>query len=974
MQVNIHSKQSVKMKRQSLSILLCFIIFIGAKAQGFKNPVIPGFHPDPSVCRVDSDYYLVNSSFEYFPGVPLFHSRDLVNWEQLGHVLTRQSQLDLKDCYPSGGIYATTIRYHDGTFYMVTTNVTGRGNFLVYTNDPKGEWSDPVWLEQGGIDPSLLFEDGKCYLTSNPDGAIWLCEIDPKTGKTLSESKRIWGGTGGRYPEGPHIYKKDGWYYLLISEGGTEYGHKITIARSRNIYGPYESNPANPILTHINQNAQSNPIQGVGHADMVQAHDGSWWMVCLGFRPQSGSHHLLGRETFLAPVEWNQKGWPVVNGDGTISEQMNVATLPQKPVKHSIDWDFNKSQLGSEWNFLRNPDSTRYSLTDRKGMLRLLPSKATLDGGGSPTFVGRRQEHINFQATTRMLTSGNVKAGLTVWMSPQGHYDLYAKDGSLWLDYRIGSLLHSQEICALCDTVTYLRVKGTPDKYQFYYSEDGQHYTEAGQMDTHFLSTETVGGFTGIYLGLFAEGDGNGKVWFDNFHYMPIIPEVSPKMASGDSNPLLDFQFCADPTAVEYDGRLYVYATNDHQQYKAFGRDGQNTYERIKSLVMMSTDDMVNWTYHGIINVEEIAPWIQASWAPSIESRKEKDGKTHFYLYFSNSGGGTGVLTSTSPVGPWKSPLNHNLVDSQTLGIGHCPNPFDPGVVIDEYGTGWLAVGGGGEARMIRLGKDMVSIDSIARIPVDYHFEANEINYINGTYVYTYNTDWNAHKGKEALLPTVCAMTSMTTQTPLNPDSWQLQHEYFKNPGQWGYDFSNNHTHLHKYKGKWYLFYHTLALQHYFNTDGGFRNVCVDEIKVDEETSSIREAKPTNKGVAQIAPLNPFTQQQSETVAATQDMEFLPYGKPGNMIVRPRGEKGMTLVRDADFGKGAKYLTLTLQGKGHVEVHLDSLDGPCLLSADVNLPKMSRQTFALERKPTGRHHIVFLLKGKELQCEEWIFK
>ena len=208
--------------------MLCFVLLAGLvclaqNSQGYQNPVIPGFHPDPSICRVGDDYYLVTSSFQYFPGVPLFHSRDLAHWEQIGHCLTRQSQLPLHDANSTEGIYAPTIRYHEGTFYMTTTNVSDKGNFIVYATNPYGEWSEPVWLEQGGIDPSLYFEDGKCYLVSNPSDGIYLCEINPKTGEQLTESRCIWNGTGGRYPEGPHIYKKDGWYYLLISEGGTEY-------------------------------------------------------------------------------------------------------------------------------------------------------------------------------------------------------------------------------------------------------------------------------------------------------------------------------------------------------------------------------------------------------------------------------------------------------------------------------------------------------------------------------------------------------------------------------------------------------------------------------------------------------------------------------------------------------------------------------------------------------------------------------
>lgn len=281
--------------------------------QTLRNPVIPGYHPDPSVCRVGDTFYLVNSSFCSFPGVPLFESQDLVHWRQTGNVLTRPSQLPLKGANSWTGIYAPTIRYHQGRFYMITTNVGNGGNFLVTSTDAR-TWSEPVWLKQKGIDPSLFFEDGKCYMCSNPGDAIWLCEIDPATGRQLSESRRLWQGDGGRYPEGPHIYKKDGYYYLLISEGGTELAHRLTIARSRNIYGPYESNPANPILTNCSCRGQNMQVQGTGHGDFVQGADGSWWLVFLAYRNFGGAYHHLGRETFLAPVEWKAGEWPVVNG------------------------------------------------------------------------------------------------------------------------------------------------------------------------------------------------------------------------------------------------------------------------------------------------------------------------------------------------------------------------------------------------------------------------------------------------------------------------------------------------------------------------------------------------------------------------------------------------------------------------------------------------------------------------------------
>ena len=519
------------MKRILLQALALMLISIPCFAQkGYKNPVIPGFYPDPSVCRVGDDYYLVTSTFHFFPGVPVFHSKDLVNWEQIGHCLTRESQLYLKNARPSDGIYAPTIRYNDGTFYMITTNVSNKGNFLVYTDDPRGEWSEPVWLKLGGIDPSLFFEDGKCYMTSNHGGRISACEINPKTGEQLTETKSLWNGTGGRYPEAPHIYKKDNYYYLLIAEGGTEYGHKVTIARSRNIYGPYDSNPANPILTHINMNEQGNPIQGVGHADFIEAHDGSWWAVCLGFRPQSYMHHLLGRETFLAPVVWTKNAWPVVNGSGAVYLDMDCITLPQtakkeKPTKTT----FNTKQLGYEWNYLYNPEKEKYSLDENPGCLRIKTSTVGIDDYGATTFVGRRQQHIDCTVTTNVELkncTGGEEAGLTVYMTNEYHYDIAVKQlegnrQSVNLYYRLGNMGHIEKEVILNNTAkVYIQVRADKDYYSFYYSTDNSKFELLGKMDVRFISSETAGGFTGVYFGLYASSKEKSKgfadfEWFD---------------------------------------------------------------------------------------------------------------------------------------------------------------------------------------------------------------------------------------------------------------------------------------------------------------------------------------------------------------------------------------------------------------------------------------------------------------------------
>jgi xylan 1,4-beta-xylosidase len=503
---------------------------------GFQNPVIPGFNPDPSLCRVGSDYYLVTSTFEYFPGVPVYHSKDLINWEHIGYCLTRKSQLPLDNCRSSGGIYAPTIRYNNGTFYMVTTNVSGGGNFYVHTRDPAGEWSEPVWVKQGGIDPTLFFDaDGKVYLTSNDNAegktGIALSEIDIETGKLISPIRHIWGGTGGRYPEAPHIYKIGDFYYLMIAEGGTEYGHMETIARSKSIWGPYSSNPENPILTHRGLAGQNQLIQGTGHADLVQAHDSSWWMVFLAFRKAGGDFHHLGRETFLTPVKWNANGWPEVSVADTVGSFVTTPTLPLFHMKkESARDEFITEKLDLRWNFLRNPDEASWSLKKKPGSLTLTGNTHTLDEAASPAFIGRRQQHFSCTTTVSLDFSpaaDNETAGITALMNEKHHYDLYIqKEGNdryIVLRYRIGSLKHIEKKAKLTSGPVQLRINAEQLAYTFSYLPAGAtEFIPLGSMETRYLSSEVAGGFTGVYLGMFASGNGKTSAslaWFDWFEY-----------------------------------------------------------------------------------------------------------------------------------------------------------------------------------------------------------------------------------------------------------------------------------------------------------------------------------------------------------------------------------------------------------------------------------------------------------------------
>ena len=518
---------------KKLASILCVLAFSAVAVAQFRNPVIPGYHPDPSVCRVGDDFYLVNSSFQYFPGVPIYHSKDLANWQLIGNVLDRASQLPLKGASSWLGIYAPTIRYNNGTYYMITTNVGNGGNFMVTACDPRGPWSEPIWLKQGGIDPSLYFENGKCYMVSNPDVGIWLCEIDPKTGRQLTQSKLLWRGTGGRHPEGPHIYKKDGWYYLLISEGGTELAHRLTIARSKNIYGPYEANPQNPLLTHCSMAGQNSQIQGTGHGDLVQAKDGSWWMVFLAYRNFGGSYHHLGRETYLAPVEWKQGEWPVVNGgkpvDTLMTAKLPVAAELRQPV--CLHQTFDRP-LGPEWVYIQNPDSARYQY--HEGKLRLIGSICNLTENDRPTFVGRRQESERFAAETRLDFYESMpgdEAGLTVYQINDGHADFCirhtAQGFTLNLKVRMKSLDVVKKTVSLPSSDCTLKVSSDGTMYFFDYSVDGgKTFKRLDQLDCLLMSTEVVGGFTGVVIGMFAAinrgyvGTGLTYADFDYFDYV----------------------------------------------------------------------------------------------------------------------------------------------------------------------------------------------------------------------------------------------------------------------------------------------------------------------------------------------------------------------------------------------------------------------------------------------------------------------
>lgn len=522
--------------RSSFAVALVAVMVVGApvgaqkkpppfpRITSYHNPVLPGFHPDPSIVRVGAWFYLVTSSFEFFPGVPIHRSSDLVHWQQIGSVLTRDSQLPLAEAGPSGGIFAPTIRYHAGTFYMITTNVSHGGSFFVTAKDPAGPWSEPVWLDipGGGIDPSLFFDDdGKVYLTSTGSApGIYASQIDVATGKLLTTPRIVWEGTGGRYPEGPHLYKIAGRYYLMISEGGTEYGHMVTIARAASPWGPFEACPRNPILTHRNTPLDQ-PIQATGHADLVQDGEGNWWMVFLGIRPQGGYYwHHLGRETFLAPVRWNKQGWPVVNDGKPIAVDMHVRGLEanwpdESPVR--------EGPLGLGESFLRNPVRASYSTTERRGWLTLHPTSVPLDQekGPSPTFVGTPQALLRGGYAVVIDFSPQhpgEEAGLVLYRSPHAHDELGVRRSGagreVFVRQTVGAdvSLVTAAVPAPGTGHLILVIKAEPTRYTFSWdvTTDDRIYRlpdvsrPLGTAETRLLATEVTGGFIGTMVGVYA--------------------------------------------------------------------------------------------------------------------------------------------------------------------------------------------------------------------------------------------------------------------------------------------------------------------------------------------------------------------------------------------------------------------------------------------------------------------------------------
>ena len=505
--------------------------------QNFQNPILSGFNPDPSICRVNDDYYIVVSSFAWYPAMPIYHSKDLVNWKLIGHGIDRPDMINLDGINDNHGIYAATIRYHEGLFYIITTAEKAGGNFYITANDPKGPWSDPVWLKDApGIDPSLFWDDdGRCYYTGNTwdfkkswpsQCAIWMQELDLSQGKLVGERKVLTHGhaNNAAFVEAPHLYKINGKYILITAEGGTEINHAVTVHQSNTLWGPYVSDRINPVLSH-RQLGNKAPVQATGHADLVQTQNGDWYAVALGKRMVDGEI-LLSRESFLCKVEF-EGSTPIFNpGHGKVLAEQERPDLPWTPVAPEPTMDeFDSDELASKWYFVRIPQKKFYN--SDKGHLALSLQPEVIDSLVNSAMIIQKIKHHKFTATTKQTfktKKDNEQAGLVLYRTNNSYYTLMKDKSGIVLTRKFKG---SKEIVAQIPydkSEVYFNVTGDGLKVSFSFGDSLENMRNiGGEQSLKVIADDNViNKFNGTGVGMYATSSGlksSNSASFDWFEY-----------------------------------------------------------------------------------------------------------------------------------------------------------------------------------------------------------------------------------------------------------------------------------------------------------------------------------------------------------------------------------------------------------------------------------------------------------------------
>jgi xylan 1,4-beta-xylosidase len=501
----------------------------------YRNPILPGYYPDPAIERVGGKYYLVNSTFAHWPGIPIHESTDLVNWKLIGHALTDTTQYSFDGLGISRGVFAPSIHHHQGTFYVINTLVDAGGNFFVTAKNPAGPWSAPVWLKEiDGIDPAFFFdENGKAYILNNGppvgkpqyDGhrAIWMQEFDVAAGKLVGPRRVLVNGGAdfSKKPiwiEGPHLYQVNGWYYLMCAEGGTGPDHSQVVFRAKSPWGPFQPYEKNPILTQRDlPGDRANPVTNAGHADLVQTPEGDWWAVFLASRPYEGNRYNTGRETFLLPVEWLD-GWPVILPAGkAIPEQLPLdrRAKPAAPattrVSHAQRDEFDGRSADTPWLQIHVPKQPWHDLTSHPGSLTIRALPVNLDAKRNTSFLARRQQDLKFDASTELAppAMAGVSAGLAAFQNEAYWYFFGTRRTSeglqVFLERRAGDnrQVFDSGTFAPVDKLK-LRISADGARYSFFYDAGRGWQALRENDDGSLLSTEIAGGFVGTVLGPYA--------------------------------------------------------------------------------------------------------------------------------------------------------------------------------------------------------------------------------------------------------------------------------------------------------------------------------------------------------------------------------------------------------------------------------------------------------------------------------------
>jgi xylan 1,4-beta-xylosidase len=541
------------------AMFLVGFALLGSKAMSqtttLVNPILTGFYPDPSVVKVGADYYLVNSTFSYFPGIPVFHSRDLKNWKQIGNVIDRATQMDFMGEKLTRGLFAPAISYHNGTYYVTCTDIDHDGNFIVTAKNPAGPWSNPVRVPQvRGIDPSLYFDDdNKAYIIYNSDApnhkplypghrTIRMYEMDPVTLKVIGEEKQLVNGGVdlSKKPvwiEAPHILKRNGWYYLYAAEGGTSVNHTEVVFRSKSVWGPYVAYENNPILTQMGlPEDRPDPITSAGHAQFVEGPDGKTYAIFLAVRPYESDYYNTGRETFIAPVEW-KNDWPIINPASKEIKYEYQVNYKEEKLKDALPQAGNfeytltfEKTLDPALLFMRTIDSSSFSLSRQNGLTMKLKAETVMELG-NPSFIGKRQQHLYCTAETEMdftPKSESEKAGLTI-LQDERHFYFISKSldqGKPVIqlfkassDGKTMEMITQKQITEAGKSVK-LRIVAEGEFYSFYFSNGPSWQLMQDKLDAKYLSTKTAGGFIGSLFGMYATSSGQPTSNVASFKYL----------------------------------------------------------------------------------------------------------------------------------------------------------------------------------------------------------------------------------------------------------------------------------------------------------------------------------------------------------------------------------------------------------------------------------------------------------------------